>query len=351
MHISELPTPVLLLDLDKAERNLHKMAGFFSAAPAKLRPHFKNHKCIELARRQLQAGANGITCATLREAEHLVNAGFKSILVANEISSTQSIDRFLALSAVTDVMVAIDNLEVAARLGDRARAQAVRASVLVDVDLGLRRCGVAPGGSAVDLALAVVSNGLQLRGLMGYEGHLVRRQPGADKSDCLHSAMQSLFDTKLAIENAGLPIGIVSVGGTGSYEISGQFPGVTELQAGSYLLMETDYATVCPEFEIAITVLATVVSKTAGDRVVLDAGVKSISCERGLPTVKDAPGLTTERVNAEHSILRLEQGSEGPAVGQNMELWVRYGDGTVNLHDRYYGVRGETVVEVLPICR
>jgi D-serine deaminase-like pyridoxal phosphate-dependent protein len=349
MKKHELTTPALLLDLDRMERNLKKMAQFFSDGPTRLRPHFKNHKCLELARRQMAGGAIGMTCATLAEAESVINAGVKSVLIANEIASQEKLARFVELSRKVDLMICVDNAGVARRLASIAKDQNVVASVLLDVDVGLHRCGVAPGCAAVPMAKAIVESGLRLRGVMGYEGHVLRKQHGSEKVRAAEQAMQLLLETKAIIEREGIPIGIVSGGGTGSYEISGRYPGVTEIQAGSYLVMDADYATVRPEFEIALTMLTTVISKTKYERVIVDAGLKSLSCERGLPPLKDVDSVSTEKLNAEHGILRIESNRDGPDVGTKIEMWVHYSDATINLHNRMYGIRNGIVEEILEI--
>ena len=351
MHVSELATPALLVDLNALEHNLYTMAGFFENSPVGLRPHFKNHKCLRLAEIQMQAGAIGLTCATIREAECLVNDGFTGVLIANEFTSANKLARFLNLAEKADVILAIDNATVAERLGKLARERGLTPGVLVDVDVGLQRCGVRTGATAIDLARVIVSCGLRMRGIMGYEGQLLRQPRSAEKTEAIHSEMHKLLETKQSLLEAGFPVEIVSVGGTGSYEVSGSLPGITELQAGSYLLMETDYAEVCPEFEVALTVLTTVVSKAHGERVVLDAGIKAISCERGFPKAKAWPGLTTDRVNAEHTILSIASEHEPPEIGAQVELWVRYGDGTVNLHDRMFGMRAGVVEEIFTLCK
>lgn len=350
MNKSEITTPALLLDLDRMEHNLKKMADFFSQGPTKLRPHFKNHKCLELAKRQIAAGAIGMTCATLDEAESVVASGIDHVLIANEITSREKLERFAELSKRADVIVCIDNGEIADRLAGIAKRHAAVANVLVDIDVGLHRCGVPPGLPAVELAKHVVRSGLRLRGLMGYEGQVLRKPPGPEKVAAARQAMQLLSETKAMIEREGVPIEIVSGGGTGSYEISGRCPGITEIQAGSYLVMDTDYATVRADFEIALTILTTVVSKTNGQRVVVDAGLKSLSCERGLPMVKDVEGISTDKLNAEHGVLSIEPKFKGPDVGEKIEMWVHYSDATINLHNRIYGIRNGMVEEVLHLC-
>jgi D-serine deaminase-like pyridoxal phosphate-dependent protein len=296
----EIETPALVIDLEGMEANLERMAAFFRTVPAKLRPHFKNLKCSALAARQLKAGAIGITCATLPEAECLVQQGVRSVLLANEIVDPEKIRRFVELSRQADVIVCIDNEKIADDLARAGRNRQTPVSVLVDVDVGLNRCGVPPGEPAMRLARAALEKGLRFRGLMGYEGHLLRKLPGLEKEQAVAAAMDPLVETKICLEREGVPVEIVSGGGTGSYALSGRYPGVTEIQAGSYLLMDTDYRKCCTDFGLALTVFTSVISKTGGERIVVDAGLKTVSCERGIPTLKNLPGLTVRRLTAEH---------------------------------------------------
>ena len=349
MKKHEIETPALLVDLDRMEANLERMAAFFRGVPAKLRPHFKNHKCPELAARQLAAGAIGITCATLREAECLAHHGVHGILLANEIVDPAKLRRFVDLAGQTDAILCVDDERNVADLAREARNRHAQIGVLVDLDTGLRRCGVPRGEPAVRIARAIAENGLRFRGLMAYEGHVLRKLPGPEKQEAAAAAMRLAMETKQAIESAGLPVEIVSVGGTGTYSISGRYPGVTEIQAGSYLLMDTDYRKCCTDFDLTLTVLTNVISKTDGDRIIVDAGLKTISCERGLPSVKNLPGVSVRRFTAEHGILALEDPSAPVRAGDKIELWVHYADATVSLHDRLYGMRGgqvETVFQV-----
>lgn len=340
MTVGDLETPALIVDLDLMEANLGKMAGFFRNVPAKLRPHFKNHKCPELAARQLDAGAIGMTCATLGEAECLVHHGVRSVLLANEIADAAKIRRFVDLARRAEVIVCIDNQKIAAELAREARARNVQASVMVDVDTGLHRCGVPPGEAAISMARAAVALGLRFRGLMGYEGHVLRRPPGPEKEEAVAAAMGPLLQTKDCLERSGIPVEIVSVGGTGTYSTSGRYPGVTEIQAGSYLLFDTDYQKCCTDFTPALSVLTTVISKTKGERIVTDAGLKTLSCERGIPSVKNVPGLAMRRLTAEHAIIDVTDPAAPVEVGDRIEIGVHYSDATVNLHRRIYAIRG-----------
>ena len=345
----DIETPALLVDLDRMEANLERMACFFRQVPAKLRPHFKNHKCPDLAARQLDAGAIGMTCATLREAECLVHHGVRSVLLANEIVDPAKIRRLVELTRRADVIVCVDNEKVADELARAGRDRHTRVSVLVDVDVGLHRCGVPPGEATVRLARTLLERGLRFRGVMGYEGQVLRKPPGPEKEAAASAAMGLLMETKAALEREELPVEIVSAGGTGTYSISGRFPGVTEIQAGSYLLMDTDYRACCADFDPALTLLTTVISKTEGERIVVDAGLKALSCERGIPAVKDLPGLVTRRLTAEHGIIGIDGPSAPVEVGSRIEKWVHYSDATVNLHERIYGIRNGLVEEILRV--
>jgi D-serine deaminase-like pyridoxal phosphate-dependent protein len=349
MTKQEIETPALLVNLDHMEANLERMASYFRNVPAKLRPHFKNHKCPRLAARQLDAGAIGLTCSTLGEVECLVHHGMRSVLLANEIADSAKIRRVVEVARQADVIVCVNNEKIADELARAGRNGGTPLSVLVDVDVGLHRCGVPPGDPAVRLARAVVEKGLRLRGLMGYEGHLSRRPPGPEKEEAVVGAMRPLMETKARLEAEGFPIEIVSAGTTGTYSISGCYPGVTEIQAGSYLLMDTSYRKCCTDFDLTLTLLTTVISKTEGERIVVDAGVKALSCERGLPTVKDIEGLVVNKLTAEHGIIDLRAPSATVEVGDKIELWVHYSDATINLNERMYGIRDGRVEEVFAL--
>ena len=213
----------------------------------------------------------------------------------------------------------------------------------MDVDVGLHRCGVPPGDPTVRLVRSVLEKGLRFRGLMGYEGHLARLMPGESKTNAVVGALGPLLRTKTCLEDDGIAVEIVSVGSTGTYMSSACIPGVTEIQAGSYLLMDTNYRECCTDFDLALSVLATVISKTWHDYLVVDAGLKTLSCERGIPFVKYPEGLTLRRLNAEHGTIDLGEKAPDVQIGDRIEIWVRYSDATVNLHDRIYGVRAEQV--------
>jgi D-serine deaminase-like pyridoxal phosphate-dependent protein len=253
------------------------------------------------------------------------------------------------------VLVAVDNPKVVADMARLARDRKAEVNVLVDVDLGLKRCGAPPGEPAAALARTVVESGLKFRGLMGYEGHLQPLIPGAEKERAVTEAMRALLDTRKLIESAGIAVGIVSCGGTGDYSIAGAYPGVTENQAGSYMLMDTWYSPFAPDFKVALSVLVTVISKSAGERLVVDAGCKVISGERGLPSVKGIAGLKLKALHAEHAPIEIQDSATGNAaavnveVGDKLEIAVHYHDGTINLHRQMYGMRNGEVARIFTI--
>ena len=349
MDIGSIPTPALLVDLDAMEFNLRRMADFFADKRCKLRPHFKNHKTPMLAWKQLRAGAIGITCATLREAEILLHHGIDRALIANEIAGDVKAEHLAELCRQASVIVAIDNCSSIKDLGRAQRNRNSQIEVVVDIDIGLKRCGVSPGEAALSLAKCAASEGLKVRGVMGYDGHFQVMPPSPERDEQVRAGSKSLADSAALLEAAGVPVSIVSTGGTGTYAVSGTCPGITDIQAGSYLLMDTLYVERGSLFRRSLTLLATVIS-TRGHHAVIDCGVKAISGERGLSEVKGISNTRLTALHAEHGLLDLTDDSQPPLqVGQKVELWVRYSDATVNLHSTMYGVRHGQVEEVYKI--
>jgi len=200
----------------------------------------------------------------------------------------------------------------------------------------------------LSLSKRALEKGLRLRGLMGYEGH-VQSRLGTEKDQVVRTALQSLVNCRKELESSGIAVEIVSCGGTSDYEIAGRFPGVTENQAGSYLLMDTWFKPDAPDFNLSLSVLVTVISKTPGERIIVNAGRKAISGELGLPSIKGIPGLRVRAMHAEHTLIELEDPSVPVEVGDKIEIWVHYHDGTINLHDRMYGIRNNKVEEIFAI--
>jgi D-serine deaminase-like pyridoxal phosphate-dependent protein len=349
MELDQIKTPALLVDLDAMEANLRDMASFFAGRPCKLRPHFKNHKTPMLAWKQIRAGAIGITCATLREAEILVEHGIDSILIANEIAGQEKPQRVAELARYASLMVCVDNCHSIRDLAAAQRDRKSQIEVLVDINIGLNRCGVLDGEAALNLARYAREHGLAVLGIMGYDGHLQAVPPSPERDEAVRQGSRTIVESAVLFENAGIAAPIRSTGGTGTYAVSGAYPGITEVQAGSYLLMDNMYVSRGAPFQRSLTVLATVVSTRGGEHAVLDCGVKALSGERGLPTLKNLPGARLTALHAEHAIVEL--GSQSPVLtpGQKLEVWVHYSDATVNLHSIMYGVRHGELEEIFPI--
>lgn len=350
LPIAQLPTPGLLVDLPALQANLSRMAAFFSDKPAHLRPHFKTHKCPEIAHMQMEAGAIGLTCAKLGEAEVLVDASIPSILIANQVVDPRKIERLAQLARLCQLIVAVDqaeNLNQLSRAGVHANS---KIHVVIEIDVGMGRCGVQPGEPAVSLAqLASNLPGLYFAGIMGYEGHTVFEPDLHHRDENVRNAMQKLVSTAECIRKAGLNVDIVSAGGTGTYNLTGVFPGVTEIEAGSYPFMDTKYAEMGLPFHPALSLLATVISTPMPGRAVIDAGLKSITAENGLPQVIHPQGAKLLRLNEEHGILEIPPDMQ-LSTGDRVELLPSHVCTTVNLHDRYYVVDTGFLQAIWPIA-
>jgi len=339
---SEIPTPALLLDLDKLDFNLRAMSESLKAGTCALRPHIKAHKCPTIAALQVEHGAIGICCAKTGEAEVMATAGIRDILVANEVVDANKIGVLAGLARYCDIMVLVDTKENADQISSIARKFGSKVGLLIDVDVRLNRCGVREPRIALDLAKHIVGlDNVYLAGISAYEGgHGLDQQTVA-------ACMAKGIRTKEMIEGAGIPITIVSAGSTGTWKWTSAYPGVTEIQAGSYALMELAYAEENLPFQIAISVLTTVISRFQ-QRVVLDAGQKAISQELGKPRVKDE-NSTTVTLHEEHGLLDLTTDTARLSVGDRLELLPYHCPTTTNLYDNYVCTRNDRVEAVWPI--
>jgi D-serine deaminase-like pyridoxal phosphate-dependent protein len=350
MKLQEIDTPALIIDLERMERNISSMSRFFAAQTSKLRPHFKTPKCAEVPRRQLEAEAIGVTCAKLGEAEALADAGvLTSVLIANQIVGPAKVARLAALAErVPELLVAIDDPTqidaIDAELGKRGAS----IGALIEVDVGMRRCGTDKPEQTVELAQRVESSRIAYRGMMGYEGHAVLVPDDAERKELAETAVARLLEHRKALVDADLSPEIVSAGGTGTVEITAAAPGVTEIQAGSYVFMDGAYRRVRTDFECALSVLTTVIHRRR--RVLItDCGMKALSHEFGLPTGYDLP-LTCLGLSEEHGHVGIDEGHElDLSIGDRIRILPSHGDTTINLHERYYAVRGEEVEEIWPI--
>ena len=348
----ELDTPALCVDLDAMESNIRAMVEACRAHGVDWRPHAKCHKSPEIGRTLIEAGAVGLTCAKLGEAEVMAAGGISDLLIANYIVGRQKIARLVELRRVADPIVCIDHPAQAEAIGAAMQQAGLRLRVLIEVDIGLRRAGVLPGPPALELArMIVATDGLLLAGVMGYEGHLLTLSDPEDKQRQIHAALEQVVETKRLLERSGIACPIVSCGGTGSYEITLTHEGVNELQAGGAIFMDVFYRHQCNvrSLQYAMTVLTTVVSTPASDRAIIDAGRKTLNQEIEMPEVVGREDLTVESLSAEHGTLRLAPGAKALRIGDRLELIPGYGDLTTVLHDEIYGLRGGRLQQVIEI--
>lgn len=346
---AEVTTPALLLDLDAARRNCAAMAAAFRELPAKLRPHAKVHKCPPLARMEVDAGAVGVACATVWEAEVMAAQGIEDVLIANQVVSPDKVRHLAELAGRHRITVAVDDPRNVTALDEALRQAGARLEVLIEVDLGMGRCGVRRLNDAVALAEAVAGAGqLELRGLQGYEGHCMRELDFEVRRAKTEEANARLIEFADHLARQGHECAVLSGGGTGTYAITGANPRIDEVQAGSYLLMDANHELLVPgQFESALTVLATVVSEHE-QSVVLDAGRKSVGSENAAPRFSNAASGTPLYFAEEHCVVAFP---EHPPVhlGDTVEIVPGYAPTTVNLHDVYHVVESGVVTDIWPI--
>jgi D-serine deaminase-like pyridoxal phosphate-dependent protein len=350
MRVAEIDTPALVVDLDRMERNIAAMARFFAARPAKLRPHFKTPKCAEVVRRQLAAGAIGVTCAKLGEAEALAGTGVRtSVLVANQLIGATKLARLAALAAdLPELIVAVDSVAQVDALDAALAGSRARVGALIEADTGMHRCGTDTPEETVVLAQRIARSRIAYRGIMGYEGHAVLVPDAAKRKELAEAATAQLLAHAAALRSAGLAPEIVSAGGTGTFELTGSTEGITEIQAGSYVFMDGRYSEVRSDFETALTLHTTVIRRR-GRLLITDAGVKSLSSDFGLPRGADLP-LRAVGLSEEHGHLLIDEAADlALAPGDRIRMLPSHGDTTINLHDRYYAARGDQVEEVWSI--
>ena len=344
--LDRVETPALVADADALQFNLDTMARYFAQRPCKLRPHFKSHKCVTLAHRQLQAGgAVGITAAKLSEGEALVAGGIADVLIANQVVGPGKCRRLAELNRRAVVRVAVDSPQNVRELDAAAREAGVTIGVLVEVDIGMNRCGVQPGEPTFDLARQVHdSPGLRFDGLQGYEGHLVLLPDAGERARRATECIGRLVALRSELERHGLPCAIISGGGTGTYDVTGNIEGMNEVQAGSYALMDKHYKTRRPEFRNAMFVLATVIS-VQPDRVICDVGLKGIGSDFGLPAVMGNPAAEVLKLSEEHTSVK----NAAAGIGDRLRLIPSHGCTTSNLHRRMIVARGDMIEDVWPI--
>ena len=346
--VDELDTPAIVIDLDVAEENIRRMQAFANENGISVRPHTKTNKSPYWAWKQLNAGAIGICCAKVAEAEQMAAAGVPEILIPNQVVTPRKISRLMSVAATTKTIVAVDSEANVANLSRAAVGAGVELGILIEVNVGMDRCGV-ESEDAPTLAQAIVkAPGLRFDGVMGYEGHTVAARDFEERKTEALRAMKKLLGAADGIRKAGIPVNIVSAAGSGTYNITGKLEGITEIQPGSYIFMDGDYLEVFNDFEPAMTLMATVISRT-GNRAILDCGLKSISIDRGLPYVVGLEGAEVSKPSEEHMKLILSGEATKLKVGEKVHLRAMHGDTTINMHDQYFCVRNGKLETVAPI--
>ena len=348
MALEDVDTPALIIDLDAFERNLDCMSKYVAESQARLRPHSKTHKSPIIARMQIERGAVGICCQKVSEAEVMVQGGIKSVLVSNEVVGRKKLERLAALARSADVAFCIDSGENAREAAAVADDMDVKLDALVEIDVGAGRCGVTPGYPAMKLAAQIAETpSLRFRGLQAYHGSAQHIRDPDERRQAVDRAIALTQETIEEFHKQGLACEIVGGGGTGTFEIEGPSGVYNELQAGSYIFMDGDYSrnqtddnAVFADFEQALFVYSTVLSRPTGLRAVVDAGHKAVAIDSGLPLLRDLPDADYSGASDEHGVLELLGANAPPAYGEKILLIPGHCDPTVNLHDWYVGVRG-----------
>lgn len=354
MHISELETPAVVIDLDVMDQNLSRMAGYCREHQLLLRPHTKSHKIPELAKRQVASGATGITVAKLGEAEVMLDAGLTDILVAYPIVGVEKARRLAAIAEAANITVALDSEEAARGISEVVAERGITIGVLVELDVGFNRCGVSNETEALTLARKISSlPGLEFKGLMFFPGHFT---VGPEERSVLRMRVNELLDRVLgAFDREGLPLPVVSGGSTPTAYESHLFHGVNEVRPGMYIFNDRTTAGISAASltDCALSVLVTVVSTSVSGRAIIDGGSKTFSSDRyqaddgrGFGLIKEDHDAELERLSEEHGHLNIQRSGRRYRVGDQLSVIPNHVCTTVNMHEEIYGVRGEQVETV-----
>jgi D-serine deaminase-like pyridoxal phosphate-dependent protein len=355
MPLAAVDTPALVLDLDVFERNLVRMADAVRGKPVRLRPHAKSHKCAEIALRQMAAGAVGVCCQKVSEAEALVAGGITDVLIANEVVGAGKLDRLAALARRAKLGVCVDAAQNVLELDAAAARAGVRLDTMVEINVGADRCGVEPGAPALALARTIVACGnLRFAGLQAYHGGAQHLRSVAERRSAIDRAAGLARLTRELIAQSGIPCEIVTGAGTGSFPLELASGVYDELQPGSYIFMDADYNrnaidAAWPRFEQSLFVWTTVMSRPNAARAVVDAGLKASSVDSGMPQLWKRPGVEFVKASDEHGVLVIAPGVEAPALGERLLLVPGHCDPTVNLYDWFVCARRGVVEALWPV--
>ena len=353
-RLAEVDTPALILDLDAFERNLKTLADL-ARGRVRVRAHAKTSKCAEVAKRQMALGAVGVCCQKVSEAEAMVEGGIPDVLVSNEVVGAPKLERLAALARRAKLGVCVDDTGNVKELDAAAGRAGSKLDVYVELEVGMGRCGVAPGEPALALARAVASSpNLRFAGLQAYHGRAQHVRSMADRRALIDKAAEAARATRALLETNGIACPIVTGAGSGTFMFEVESGAWDEIQPGSYAFMDADYArndwaAPLPRFEHALFVLATVMSRPRWDRAIVDAGLKASSVDSGMPGVWQRPGLKYIQASDEHGFVEISAGAPAPALGEKLLLVPGHCDPTINLYDWYVCVRGGIVEDVWTI--
>ncbi|GHO51970.1 DSD1 family PLP-dependent enzyme [Ktedonobacter robiniae] len=354
--LEALDTPSMIVDIALMEENIVRLMQRFREKRVHVRPHLKTVKSPELARLLLAAGAIGGCVAKVSEAEVMAQGGIEDLLITTEVVGKPKLLRLVDLVRQHPrIKVVVDSLAGAQALDQAMSAAQVEVNVLIDLNVGQNRCGVLPGEEALMLAqqLSKMSN-IHLVGVQGYEGHLQHIHDPEERGRRCQQAMQALTETAAQLRAKGFPIEIVTTGGTGTAEICANCAEITEVQPGSFVFMDTDYRNALgPAYANALTILSTVISKPTPTRAVVDAGLKSLSIESGMPEPKGLTGIAYQPGGDEHGILTWSMSAASALtpleIGDRIEFIPSHIDTTINLHDTYYAHRNGRLEAIWPV--
>ncbi len=355
---ADLPTPCLVLDLDLFDSNISKMSAHARDSGIALRPHAKTHKCVEVARRQLKAGALGVCVATIAEAEVMARGGIRGLLLTAEMVGRPKISRLSKLLKTSpETIVVVDNPDNVAELQQAAESARIRIPIMIDLDVGTNRTGATPGQPALQLAERISnSKNLEMKGICAYAGHSTHVIGFEARKKSSLEAMNKALETRDLLKKHGHNSEILSGGSTGTYNIDSSIKEMSELQVGSYVFMDVDYrriggqrGDVYEDFAPSLTVLCTVIHRS-GNKAIVDAGFKAFATDRKFgPEPKDLTGVRYNFAGDEHGAVVLENPSREIKLGDRLEWIIPHCDPSVNLYDRMYGLRAEKVETVWSI--
>lgn len=350
LPLSELDTPALIVDLDALEHNIKTMANDIKSRGAAWRPHSKANKTPQIVNMEIAAGAIGVTCAKLGEAEVMAANGVKDILIANQIVGKIKTRRIANLVRSVDVKSCVDSRENVIELNAAGAEAGTKPRVLIEVNTGMERCGVAPGEATLELAKFIVSQpNLEFVGLQTWEGHSMSIKDPDEREAEIRRACGSLVDTAELLRANGIPVDIVSAGGTGTYLTSASIDGITEVEAGGGIFGDSSYIDLGANVKPALAVMTHVTSRPSLDKVVIDAGRKTLDPSNRQPSVVGLEVVGDISFSAEHGKFALKTPSETPKIGDRLMLQSGYSDQLCHLHEYFFGVRNGKVAAVWPI--